>query len=144
MVAKLTGEILDTGPAKWSSNLSGAHTVHLHVFKTVPWRSTMRRMNPNRDEQLSASPGGDIRWCGNDTSVTPPCPWPCASLHWSRFFFSDGERWLSLPETVAGVSECFWCHDDDPRATLSLCWNHGTVNDCSNMTLVYGSVFWFI
>lgn len=100
-MAKLTWEILDTGPATWSSNLSGAHTVYLHAFKTTLRRSTIGRISPNGDEQLSVSPGGDSRCCGSDTSVTPPCSWPCASLHWSRIC-----SWSKLTLTSWDSSRC--------------------------------------
>lgn len=63
-MAKLTCGILNAGPAKWSFNLSGVHTVCFHAFETTPWRSTIGRINPNGDAQPYASPGEDSRCSG--------------------------------------------------------------------------------
>lgn len=105
-MAKLTCKILHTGPAKWSSNLSRAHTGYLHAFTMTLPKSTAGRISPNRDEQRSMSSGGDSRCCGSDTSVTPPCPWPCASLHWSIGSAFQMGPWSKLTLTSWDSSRC--------------------------------------
>lgn len=77
-MAELTLGILGAGPAKWSSSLSGAHTVYLHTFKTTPWRRTIAWVKPKGNEQPCSSPGEDSRCSGewqqcHPTLLLTPC-----------------------------------------------------------------------